>query len=236
MDILGLPLHPLVVHLVVVALPVGALATAAAVVSPAFRTRYATLALGTLTVGALATVAAKFSGEALAETVPLPERHATLGQATVIVSLATAALAWGWWLLERRQAKAPAGQVSLATMLAGGLVATAALAVAVLTVMTGHAGAQATWTSRIPTAVASAEPNATFTMAEVAAHDNPADCWAVISGDVYDLTHWAAAHPGGAGRITALCGTDATERFSAQHRDAARPNAQLAGLRVGSLA
>ena len=143
MDILGLPLHPLVVHLVVVALPVGALATAAAVVSPAFRTRYATLALGTLTVGALATVAAKFSGEALAETVPLPERHATLGQATVIVGLATAALAWGWWLLERRQAKAPAGQVSFATMLAGGLVATAALAVAVLTVMTGHAGAQA---------------------------------------------------------------------------------------------
>ena len=39
MDILGLPLHPLVVHLVVVALPVGALAAVASVVSPAFRTR-----------------------------------------------------------------------------------------------------------------------------------------------------------------------------------------------------
>ena len=64
---LGLPLHPLVVHLVVVALPVGALATVASVVSPAVRSRFGLLSLGTLTLGALAAIAAKFSGEALAE-------------------------------------------------------------------------------------------------------------------------------------------------------------------------
>ncbi|MDO5534627.1 MAG: cytochrome b5 domain-containing protein [Propionibacteriaceae bacterium] len=235
MDILGLPLHPLVVHLVVVALPLGALATAAAVVSPTFRTRYGTLALSTLSVGALAAGMAKLSGEALAETVPLPERHAFLGNVTLAVGLATAVLAWVWWLLERRQAKAPAGQVSFWPMLTGGLVAAAAIAVAVLAVLTGHAGAQATWTSRLPVPVASTTPDATFTLADVAEHNTPADCWAAVGDGVYDLTAWAAAHPGGAGRITALCGTDATEQFTAQHRDAARPNAQLDGLQVGTL-
>ena len=240
MDILGLPLHPLVVHLVVVALPVGALAAVASVVSPAFRTRWATLALGTLTLGALGAVFAKVSGEALAETVTLPERHATLGNATVLVGLVTAALGWLWWFLERRQARAPLGTTSFGAMVAGGLLATAGLALAVLTVLTGHAGAQATWSSRLQAPLAgapaaSAPATVAYSLADVATHNSPADCWAVVDGGVYDLTPWAGLHPGGSGRITALCGTDATERFRAQHRDAGRPNAQLEALKVGEL-
>ena len=241
MDILGLPLHPLVVHLVVVALPLGALATVAAVVSPAFRTRWAPLALGTLSVGALGAVVAKLTGEALAEVVTLPERHEELGNATVVVGLATTALAWLWWVLERRQAKAPRGTTGFGAILAGGLLATAGLALAVLTILTGHAGAQATWSNRLAAAAAPAPASATaaapatFTLTEVATHNTSADCWAAIDGGVYDLTRWADLHPGGRERILALCGTDATEQFRVQHRDAARPNTQLASLRVGRL-
>lgn len=238
MDILGLPLHPLVVHLVVVALPVGALATIAAVVSPSVRARFGTLAVSTLTVGALAAVAAKLSGEALAETVTLPERHALLGNVTLVVGLATAALAWVWWWLERRRDQAPPGASGFGAMASGGLTATAALAVAVLTVMTGHAGAQATWTSRLAPAAAPADVSvdpAQYTLAEVAQHADATDCWAVVDGGVYDLTGWVRQHPGGAQRIASLCGTDATERFRLQHGESLRPNAQLERLRIGDL-
>jgi glutamyl/glutaminyl-tRNA synthetase len=91
---LDLPLHPLVVHLAVVALPVGALAVIATVLWPRVRSRYGTLALATLSVGALAAIAAKVTGEQLATQVRRPESHASFGDALTIVALATAALAW----------------------------------------------------------------------------------------------------------------------------------------------
>lgn len=246
-SILGLPLHPLLVHLVVVALPVGALATVAAVVAPAVRQRFGTLAIATLTVGALGAIAAKFSGEALAVTVTKPESHERFGNATLVVGLVTAALAWLWWWLERRRDQAPPGSSGFGAMATGGLVATAALAVATLTLLTGHSGAQATWSSRLATppgasgaatgaTTGRAEPTASHTMEEVARHDSADSCWAVVDGDVYDLTTWARVHPGGAQRILDLCGTDASERFDLQHGRNARSQAQLAALRVGKLA
>lgn len=240
---LGLPLHPLVVHLVVVALPVGALATVASVVSPAVRSRFGLLSLGTLTLGALAAIAAKFSGEALAETVTRPESHERFGNLTLVAGLVTAALAWLWWWLERRREQAPPGTSGFGAMAVGGLVATAALAVTGLAVATGHSGAQATWSSRLatPDAPAAAGSTAgvaasTFTMEEVASHVSAESCWAVVDGGVYDLTRWAGLHPGGSQRILDLCGTDATERFQVQHSRNPRSNAQLEGLRIGTLA
>ena len=59
---------------------------------------------------------------------------------------------------------------------------------------------------------------------------------AVVDGGVYDLTRWAGLHPGGSQRILDLCGTDATERFQVQHSRNPRSNAQLDGLRIGTLA
>ena len=237
---LGLPLHPLVVHLVVVALPVGALATVASVVSPAVRSRFGLLSLATLTVGALAAIAAKFSGEALAETVTRPESHERFGNITLMAGLVTAALAWLWWWLERRREQAPPGTSGFAAMAVGGLVATAALAVTGLAAATGHSGAQAPWPSRLAAPAAAGGTTApaasTFTMEEVASHDSAESCWAVVDGSVYDLTRWAGLHPGGSQRILDLCGTDATERFQVQHSRNPRSNAQLDGLRIGTLA
>ncbi|HHU37769.1 MAG TPA: cytochrome b5 domain-containing protein [Propionibacterium sp.] len=240
MDFVGLPLHPLVVHLVVVALPVGALATVAAVVSPAVRERFGVLAIGTLTLGALGAIAAKFSGEALAETVLRPESHERFGNATLIVGLATAALAWLWWWLERRREQAPPGTSGFGAMATGGLLATAALAVTVLAVLTGHSGAQATWSSRLATpdaaATGQAAPTASWSLEEVAQHDSAEDCWAAVGDGVYDLTSWVTLHPGGRQRILELCGTDATGRFMLQHERNPRSNAQLEALRIGGLA
>ena len=95
------------------------------------------------------------------------------------------------------------------------------------------------------TAKASATPSASaeqshsagaYTMAKVKAADSAAKCWSVISGDVYDLTKWISAHPGGEGAIKSLCGTDGTQEFLAMHRNQSKPEARLSGFLLGPLA
>lgn len=54
--------------------------------------------------------------------------------------------------------------------------------------------------------------------AEVARHDHAEDCWLILEGEVYDVTPWVAAHPGG-DHILRGCGKDATWFF--EHRDEA---------------
>ena len=238
-SILGLPLHPLVVHLVVVALPVGALATIATVLSPWVRTRYGVLSLGTLTVGALSAIVAKVSGEFLAQQEGLPVTHERFGNATMVVALLTSVLAWVWWVLERRRDQAPPGRSSFPALVTGALTVTAALGATGLTLATGHSGAEQVWGAGRDAPAAQPAPSASepavFTMADVAAHASPDDCWAAVDGGVYDLTTWIDAHPGGRQRILTLCGTDASAQFGLQHGDAGRPTAQLASLKVGDL-
>lgn len=36
-----------------------------------------------------------------------------------------------------------------------------------------------------------------YSLAEVAKHCTPDDCWLAVRGKVYDVTSWVAAHPGG---------------------------------------
>jgi uncharacterized protein YjdB len=50
----------------------------------------------------------------------------------------------------------------------------------------------------------------TYTLADVAMHNSSTDCWVAIQGNVYNLTAFIPLHPGGAGTITGLCGTDGT--------------------------
>ena len=60
-------------------------------------------------------------------------------------------------------------------------------------------------------------------------------CWAAIDGYVYNLTSWINSHPGGAGPIASLCGTDATASFSAQHANQSKPASKLDAFRLGPL-
>ena len=102
--------------------------------------------------------------------------------------------------------------------------------------------------SAAPTASASATPKpsvtptaaatvaASYTMAQVSANKSAVKCWSVINGDVYDLTKWVNAHPGGAGAILSLCGTDGTQDFNAMHRSQGRPISVLGNYLLGPLA
>ncbi|KAH8044506.1 hypothetical protein JL721_12837 [Aureococcus anophagefferens] len=57
----------------------------------------------------------------------------------------------------------------------------------------------------------------TYTLADVAKHDTPQDCWIAVNGVVYDTNPYLAEHPGGASSITMNAGTDATDEFTAIH-------------------
>jgi len=75
----------------------------------------------------------------------------------------------------------------------------------------------------------------TYTMDEVRKHASANDCWMVIDDGVYDLTKFAAFHPGGASFIIAGAGQDATEAFYSLHRSEVLQ--KTAGkYRIGSLA
>ena len=96
--------------------------------------------------------------------------------------------------------------------------------------------------SATPMATKSAEPSksaapvaAGYTMERVKANGTTSSCWAVISGNVYDLTKWIGSHPGGSGAITSLCGTDGTSEFLAMHRGQGKPEARLSGYALGKL-
>jgi cytochrome b involved in lipid metabolism len=77
---------------------------------------------------------------------------------------------------------------------------------------------------------------ASYTMALVKANKSAAKCWSVINDNVYDLTAWINAHPGGAGAITSLCGIDGTQDFLAMHRNESKPESRLSTLLLGPLA
>jgi cytochrome b involved in lipid metabolism len=76
---------------------------------------------------------------------------------------------------------------------------------------------------------------AKFTMDEVKKHTSNTDCWTVIDGGVYDLTEWAALHPGGPTVIRSLCGRDATADFLGRHSNQTDPARELSNYLIGKL-
>ena len=44
-----------------------------------------------------------------------------------------------------------------------------------------------------------------FSVAEVANHNTPLDCWAIVNNKVYDMSNYANKHPGGDSAITSFC-------------------------------
>jgi hypothetical protein len=59
------------------------------------------------------------------------------------------------------------------------------------------------------------------TLASVARHATPDDCWLIVRGKVYDVTGWAAQHPGGA-LIFVKAGGECTQLFDSYHPLSAR--------------
>lgn len=73
----------------------------------------------------------------------------------------------------------------------------------------------------------------TFTLAQVATHNTATSCYSIVSGNVYDLTSYVSAHPGG-NIILAICGKDGTSSFTTQHGGQANPASVLASRKIGT--
>jgi cytochrome b involved in lipid metabolism len=91
-------------------------------------------------------------------------------------------------------------------------------------------------TSLSPTPTPTPSPTLTtvgYTKVQVAANNTPTKCWSIINDNVYDLTKWIKAHPGGQSAITFICGIDGTNAFLAQHRGQPSPFSRLAAFYLG---
>lgn len=73
-----------------------------------------------------------------------------------------------------------------------------------------------------------------LTAAAVAMHKDATSCWAIINGNVYDLTSWIPEHPGGTQAILQLCGTDGSAKFNNMHGGQAMQEQVLAGFIIGT--
>jgi hypothetical protein len=154
----GLPVHPLVVHAVVVLLPLACLGTLAIAVRRGWRERYGVLVVA---VAALATVlipVATSSGEALERRVGNPGDHAELGDQLIWFAVPLLVLAVLLVGLDLRSGRAPApaegpSERSASTSTPGrvvaGLAVVAAVAASVQVYRVGESGARAAWGDKV---------------------------------------------------------------------------------------
>ena len=109
----GIPLHPLIVHAVVVLVPLAALLVLLAALSPRIRAWAGILTPITATIALIMVPFATQSGEALEKRVAesaAVEEHAELGDSLVFFVLFLALAAWALWFVDRRsRATAPDG-------------------------------------------------------------------------------------------------------------------------------
>lgn len=139
----GLPLHPLVVHAVVVLLPLAILGTIAIAVRPRWRGTYGPLVVGVAAVATVLCPVATSSGEALEKHVGDPGQHAQLGDQLVWFALPVLVLSLLLVWFDRRAR--PGRLTSAVAVLA--VVASAACAVQVFRV--GDSGARAAWGDQV---------------------------------------------------------------------------------------
>ncbi|MEQ6902485.1 DUF2231 domain-containing protein [Nocardioides sp. YIM 152588] len=148
----GLPVHPLVVHAVVVLLPLACLGTIAIALKPSWRARYGLLVVACAALATALLPVATSSGEALEEHVGDPGQHAALGEqlAWFAVPLLVLAAALVWF--DRRGRSRGAGTVatrSTATRVVAALALVAAVATSVQVYRVGDSGARAAWGDQV---------------------------------------------------------------------------------------
>jgi len=157
----GLPLHPLVVHAIVVLLPVAALGTIGLALWPRLRRRYGWLVVGASAASTLLIPVATQSGEYLERRVGDPGTHAQLGDQLIWFAIPLLITSAALVVLDRRRAgdrsrdtstehmeataaEASAKQPTLVRAVAG-LAVVAALATSVQIYRVGDSGARAAW-------------------------------------------------------------------------------------------
>lgn len=229
--ILGLPVHPLVVHFAVVLLPLATFAIIVSIYWSKFRKQYAFASLVALVLGTGAAFVAKQSGESLAERIGNPQDHANYGNLLSWTSFVFLLLVIFWY--QKFRNRDSQNLLSHLTALSG-------IAILGLTLLTGHSGAQAVWEGKLaPKVVNKSEAQKpsqnAISLSEVSTHATAASCWSAVAGDVYDLTDWIGKHPGGSSVIKAICGRDGTASFNGQHSGQRQPEEILASYKIGTL-
>ncbi|MER3389730.1 MAG: DUF2231 domain-containing protein [Microcella sp.] len=153
----GLPVHPLVVHVTVVVLPLAALALLVVMSLPRAPRWVRWSVVAALAVGALSTCVAAESGEALSDRVGEASVHEELGEDLPLIAAITLALSVVWAVTAELASRATANRAPtrasralLWWRIAISTVAGAAAVVAIwFTVRVGHSGAVATWQERV---------------------------------------------------------------------------------------
>jgi uncharacterized membrane protein len=147
----GLPLHPLIVHLPVVLVPLVAAGAGMFVVVPKWRRVLGPLVVGLAVAAAAGAVAATWSGDALGEALRRGaelDDHRAFGERArnyaVLLALATAAMVASerWW-----GARSPARVLG-----AGAAVVVIAVGATAAVGFTGHTGARLAWAGKVPAA------------------------------------------------------------------------------------
>lgn len=141
----GTPLHPLVVHAVVVLLPLATLGTLAIALRPRWRRPYGPLLVAATLVATVLCPVATSSGEALEKRVGDPGSHAALGDTLVWFALALVVLSALLVHLERRDTSAGDARRGRTIQVVAALSVIAALASAVQVYRVGDSGARAAW-------------------------------------------------------------------------------------------
>ena len=141
----GLPVHPLVVHAVVVLLPLSVLGTIVVALVPRWRRPYGPLVVAVAAVGTVLVPVATSSGEALEKRVGDPGEHAELGEQLIWFSVALLVALVALLVLDRRGARrALVTAVAVVAVLV-------ALATTVQVYRVGESGARAVWADQVST-------------------------------------------------------------------------------------
>ena len=148
----GLPVHPLVVHAVVVLLPLACLGTIAIAVRPVWRERYGVLVVACAAIATALIPVATSSSEALEERVGGPGAHAEMGDTLLWFAFPVLVLAAALvWIDRRRRTGHDSSRFEgprvVRVVAAVALVAAVTASVQVYRV--GDSGARAAWGARV---------------------------------------------------------------------------------------
>ncbi|WP_110589605.1 DUF2231 domain-containing protein [Microbacterium suaedae] len=152
LDVMGLPLHPLIVHAVVVLLPLAALALVVGTIWPAARRRLGVVTPGLALVVLVLMPLTFLSGESLkADVGPVPSVLAHEDLARMLppwaIALAVVAVAqWAWfrWRPAPRGERPPVSHRAITVALAAAAIVVA-VGSTVLVILIGEAGARSVW-------------------------------------------------------------------------------------------
>lgn len=71
-----------------------------------------------------------------------------------------------------------------------------------------------------------------YSLAQIAPHATPEDCWMAINGRIYDLSAYLPEHPSRPDIIEPWCGKEASEAYRTKTRG--RPHSEEANLLLGT--